>query len=116
MKPSKRILSMDKVPEYKFVDELLGTYDTCPIMILNGQFKGIVYKYGKISLNEVEDGNLAVTMDIELITSPENFDKTTKEFTHTVGEIFVDIVDKQGVENEPVDLEADVHEDPMDIS
>jgi hypothetical protein len=52
-------------------------------------------------------------MDIEMITAPEDFNQQDKDFTDVAGEIFVNIVENQ-VEAEPIDLEADVHEDPLD--
>jgi hypothetical protein len=102
---------MDKAPEYKILDTLLEGNDTCPIQILSGPFKDIVYKYGKISLNEVDGENLAVTMDITMINGPEDFDQNNKEFTQAVGEIFVDIVEKEATTKEALDLEDDVHQD-----
>jgi hypothetical protein len=50
-------------------------------------------------------------MDITMISAPENFDQHEKNFTQTVGEIFVDIVEKEATTKEPVDLEDDVHQD-----
>lgn len=105
---------MAKVPEYKFIDEMMVGHDTCPIRIMEGQFAGIVYKYGKISLEEVEGDNLKVNMDITMIQAPDNFNQQDAIFTQTVGEIFVDIVEKNAMEvtqKEAVDLEDDVHQD-----
>ena len=102
---------MAKVPEYKFIDEMLVGHDTCPIRIMDGQFAGIVYKYGKISLEEVEGDNLKVNMDITMIEAPEGFNQQDEGFTQTVGEIFVDIVETDLGTNQPVDLEDDVHQD-----
>jgi hypothetical protein len=103
---------MAKLPEYKFKEELYDSKDTCPIEILEGEFQGIIYKYGKISLNETENGELNVNMDVDVIKSPDGFDQQNKEFTQTIGEIFVDIVEKNVVaDQQPVDLEDDVHQD-----
>jgi hypothetical protein len=110
MQQFKRILNMDKTPKYQILENMSPEHDTCPIQILEGEFKDIVYKYGKISLNEIEGGQLAVTMDITLLSGPENFDQTNKEFTQTVGEIFVSIVEKEATAD-PLDLEDDVHQD-----
>jgi hypothetical protein len=102
---------MDKVPEYKFVENEYIEMDTCPIEILGGEYKGIVYRYGKISLQEFNSGDVEVKMDIEILKSPENFDKNTENFTRTVGEIFVNIVEKNAITKDLVDLEDDVHQD-----
>lgn len=102
---------MANPPKYKLLDVSLQENETCPIHIIDGEFKDIVYKYGKIFLKETDDGQLAVTMDITMISAPENFDQHGKNFTQTVGEIFVDIVEKEATTKEPVDLEDDVHQD-----
>lgn len=105
---------MAKAPKYKFLpDASTDVSQTCPILILEGKFEGITYRYGKISFNETETGDLSVLMDIEMIVAPEGFNQQDKDFTDAAGEIFVDIVENQ-VEAEPRDLEADVHEDPLD--
>ena len=101
------------VPEYKLITETAATdiTETCPIEIMSGEFKGIVYRYGQISFNEVDGGHLAVNMQVELIKSPDNFDKNTEKFTKTVGDIFVDLVETQELDSTS-DLEEDVHQDP----
>jgi hypothetical protein len=104
---------MDNKIEYEFLnDPTTDPTQTCPIRIKTGKYLGIVYKYGKISLKE-ENDDLNVTMEIDILNAPEDFDRNEREFTHTVGEIFVQIVES-GVEvkrNEVVDLEDDVHQD-----
>jgi hypothetical protein len=105
---------MAKAPKYKFLPEAsIDISQTCPIEIIEGKFSGIVYRYGQISFKETDNGDLNVMMDIEMITAPEGFNQQDKDFTDTAGEIFVSIVEEQ-VEAEPSDLEADVHEDPLD--
>jgi hypothetical protein len=103
---------MVKVPEYKFKDEEIIGHDTCPIEIMEGPYSGIIYKYGKISMSETESGELSVNMDITIVKAPEGFNQQEKTFTQTVGEIFVDIVEKNVVaDQQPIDLEDDVHQD-----
>ena len=56
---------MVKAPTFNYVPEASSdNMQNCPIQITSGEFKGIVYRYGKISLSEVDDGALNVTMDI----------------------------------------------------
>lgn len=102
---------MAKVPEYKFLETASPDMDTCPIQIITGEFAGIVYRYGKISLKEIDTGDVQVTMDISIVNAPENFDHNTPEFTMAAGEIFVDIVEKNAKLEDPSDLEDDVHQD-----
>jgi hypothetical protein len=102
---------MDKVPDYKFLETSNMNMDTCPIQILSGDFSGIVYRYGKISLKEMDSGDVQVTMDISIVNGPENFDHNTPEFTLVAGEIFVDIIEKNSKLESPIDLEDDVHQD-----
>jgi hypothetical protein len=108
---------MGKAKKYKFLtEESTDTTQTCPIEILEGKYSGIIYRYGKISFNELESGELNITMDVEMIKSPEGFNQQENEFTTTVGDIFVDIVEDNIDVNESKDLEADVHEEPLDNS
>ena len=104
---------MDSKINYEFL-EYSGTdpSETCPIKIKSGEYAGIIFKYGKISLIE-ENDNLNVTMDIEIVDAPENFNKNEQNFINIVGEIFVQIVESGVVskKDEPVDLEDDVHQD-----
>lgn len=104
---------MDNKIEFEFLnDATTDPTQTCPIRIKSGPYSGIVYKYGKISLKE-ENEDLNVTMEIDIINAPDDFNQNEKDFTNTVGEIFVEIVE-MGVEvkrNDPVDLEDDVHQD-----
>jgi hypothetical protein len=105
---------MGKAVEYKFIPEVsIDSTQTCPIEITSGKFSGIIYRYGQISFKETDNDELNVTMDIEIIISPDGFDQQDKDFTNIAGEIFVNIVENQ-VEAEPRDLESDVHEDPLD--
>lgn len=104
---------MDKVPEFDLMEtDTTDITETCPIKIKSGEFEGIIYRYGKISFQELENDGLNVTMDIDIIFAPENFDKTNTAFTQTVGNIFMKLLEEK-VEADTIekDLEADVHED-----
>jgi hypothetical protein len=82
----------------------------CPIQILEGKYKDIVYRYGKISLKETANEEISVTMEIDVLKAPDKFDQQQEDFTNVVGQIFTQIVE-EGIEQEPVDLEDDVHQD-----
>ena len=105
---------MDKVEFDLLPDDTTDLTNTCPIIIKSGEFKDIVYRYGKISFQEVEDGGLNVTMDIEIINAPEGFNQQEPKFTKTVGDIFTKIIEDQVTTMDETDLEADVHEDKVD--
>jgi hypothetical protein len=101
---------MDKAPKFKYVPEVTSDVGSnCPIMIIEGKYEGIVYRYGKISLKETDNQEIDVTMEIDVLKSPKNFNQQDEEFTNTVGKIFTQIVE-DGIEQEPVDLEDDVHQ------
>lgn len=102
---------MVKTPKFQYVPEAISDpTKNCPIEILEGKYAGVIFNYGKISLKETDDGELDVTMEVDIIRAPNNFDQNETEFTQTAGEIFTEIV-VSGVEQEPVDLEDDVHQD-----
>jgi hypothetical protein len=102
---------MDKAVDFDLLpDDTTELTNTCPIIIKSGKFKDIVYRYGKISFQELEDGSLNVNMEVEMISAPEGFNQQEPEFTETVGNIFTKIIEDQ-VTTEEKDLEADVHED-----
>ena len=106
---------MDKVADFDLLpDENTDMTNTCPILIKSGKFKDIIYRYGKISFQELEDGSLNVNMEVQIINAPEGFNQQDAEFTETVGNIFTKIVEDQVTTMEEKDLEADVHEDPVD--
>jgi hypothetical protein len=106
---------MDKAVDFDLLpDNNTDMTSTCPIVIKSGKFKDIVYRYGKISFQELEDESLNINMEVEMIKAPEGFNQQDPEFTQTVGDIFTKIVEDQVMHMEEKDLEADVHEEPMD--
>ena len=63
---------MDKAPDFDLLpDDTTDLTNTCPIIIKSGKFKDIVYRYGKISFKELDDGSLNVSMEVEMIKAPE---------------------------------------------
>ena len=72
------------------------------IGIKKGKFHGVVYKYGKVSLGEeTEDGNLPFKFEFDILDSNliprEEFDGD--EFPKLIGDILVDVIDRQENEN-----------------
>ena len=68
------------------------------IGIRKGKFEGVVYKYGKVSLGEeTKDGNLPFRFEFDILDNNmiprEEFDD--KNFFKLLGDILVDIIDRQ---------------------
>ena len=68
------------------------------IGIRKGKFEGVVYKYGKVSLGEeTKDGNLPFRFEYDILDNNmiprEEFDD--ENFFKLLGDILVDIIDKQ---------------------
>jgi len=68
------------------------------IGIRKGKFEGVVYKYGKVSLGEeTKDGNLPFKFEYDILDNNmiprEEFDD--ENFFKLLGDILVDIIDKQ---------------------
>ena len=68
------------------------------IGIREGKFEGVVYKYGKVSLGEeTKDGNLPFRFEYDILDNNmiprEEFDD--KNFFKLLGDILVDIIDRQ---------------------
>ena len=68
------------------------------IGIRKGKFEGVVYKYGKVSLGEeTKDGNLPFRFEYDILDNNmiprEEFND--KNFFKLIGDILVDIIDRQ---------------------
>ena len=104
---------LDASTEYKGMD-------TLPIKILVDPYKDVEFRFTRISMLPIQD-SLSINFDIELLKTPANVNVSVNDesFVDFLGNILYDIVvnreditaqvDTQG---EPVDLEADVHEEP----
>jgi hypothetical protein len=105
---------MEKQINYRFAEENGSPDQNCPIEITDGKYKGIVYTYGTVKVEELPNEQLNIIMDVSIIKAPKDFDKESQEFTNTVGQIFADIVENntaESIRKEPIDLEDDVHID-----
>ena len=81
--------------------------DTACICIKDGgEFDGVIYKYGKVSIpdRENDDGNLPLRFEYDIV---ENCDipreKFDQKFFKLIGDILVHIIDTQT----PEDIDAD---------
>ena len=72
------------------------------IGIKEGKFHGVVYKYGKVSFGEEnENGQLTFSFEFDILDNNllprEEFGE---DWTNLIGDILVDIIDEQGIEDD----------------
>ena len=85
-----------KNSKYAFVQRE-GDDFTC-IKLLQGKYKGIIYKYGKVGFAKEEDdkGNLPMKFDYDIIFNPHEETSIDKqEFIDYIGDILIEQLDKQ---------------------
>tara|TARA_Y100000296_G_scaffold2637_1_gene3750 strand:- start:1470 stop:1781 length:312 start_codon:yes stop_codon:yes gene_type:complete len=84
--------------KYTFVSQKEDQWAS--IMITEGKFKDVIYKYGKVSIPEEEnknaDGTLPFQFEYDIVDnvgiSREEF---TEDFFTLIGDILIDIIDEQ---------------------
>ena len=71
--------------------------DFTSIKLLEGKFKGIIYKYGKVGFapEENADGTLPMKFDYDILFNPHETDIDKQEFIDYIGDILVELLDKQ---------------------
>ena len=81
---------------YKFVSRKED--DWASIVITGGRYSGIIYQYGRVSVNEEEDaeGNLTLSFDYNIVDNYGISDEEIHDdFRNLLGDILVDIMDDQ---------------------
>ena len=83
---------------YTFVSK--GEDDWASIMIKDGEYEGIIYQYGKVSVAESEDenGNMPLSFKYNIIDNNGHDQEdleSSKDFKNTLGDILVEILDEQ---------------------
>mgnify|MGYP001449153243 FL=1 len=84
--------------KYKFVSREGDKWAS--ILIDSGKYNGVIYQYGKVSVpkEENEDGNMPLVFKYTIVEFNSHTDeslKETEEFTTTIGDILVSILDEQ---------------------
>jgi len=82
--------------KYAFVQRE-GDDFTC-IKLLEGKYKGIIYKYGKVGFAKEEkpDGTLPMKFDYDIIFNPHEDSSIDKqEFIDYIGDILIEQLEKQ---------------------
>ena len=84
-----------KNKKYAFVQKQ-GEDFTC-IKILEGKFKGIIYKYGKVGFakDENPDGTLPMKFDYDIIFNPHETNIDKQDFIYYIGDILIEQLEKQ---------------------
>ena len=87
------------MPEnYTFVSR--GKEQWASIMLTNGEYEGVIYQYGKVSVPEGEDenGNMPLSFKYNIVDyngHDEEDLESSKDFKNTLGDILVEILDEQ---------------------
>ena len=86
------------VEKYRFVSREGDKWAS--ILIYEGKYEGIIYQYGKVAVpkKENEDGKMPLSFKYNIIDyngHTEESLKETEEFTNTIGDILVSILDEQ---------------------
>ena len=67
------------------------------IKIVEGEYSGIIYTYGhvKFASEENSKGELPMKFDYDVKANPNNVDTTSIEFRNYIGDILIEVVEKQ---------------------
>jgi hypothetical protein len=99
------VTDQTKNKKYVFVQKE-GDDFTC-IKLLEGKYKGVIYKYGKVGFAKEEkpDGTLPMKFDYDIIFNPHEETSIDKQdFIDYIGDILIELLEKQ-IENGTAVLE-----------
>ena len=84
-----------KNKKYAFVQRE-GDDFSC-VKLLEGKYKGIIYKYGKVGFakDENPDGTLPMKFDYDIIFNPHETNIDKQEFIDYIGYILIEQLEKQ---------------------
>ena len=84
-----------KNKKYEFVQRE-GDDFTC-IKLLEGKYKGIIYKYGKVGFAKEEnsDGTLPMKFYYDIIFNPHETNIDKQDFIDYIGDILIEQLEKQ---------------------
>ena len=91
--------------KFKFVQK--PDDDFACIKLLEGKYKGVIYKYGKVGFAKEEkpDGTLPMKFDYDIIFNPHEETSIDKQdFIDYIGDILIELLEKQ-IENGTAVLE-----------
>lgn len=81
----------------KFVFAQRDADDYSCIKIVEGEYKDIIYTYGhvKFASEENQQGELPLKFDYDVKKNPNNVDTTGIDFRNYIGDILIEVVEKQ---------------------
>ena len=95
-----------ETPKYEYVDSPVNP-EIGAIKILEGEYEGLVYQYGKAAFNEREDGQCELNFQFTAFDKPEGIDLKSKDLYNVMGNILVEVIEEHIDETEKhVDLDA----------
>ena len=93
-----------ETPKYEYVDSPVNP-EIGAIKILEGEYEGLVYQYGKAAFNEREDGQCELNFQFTAFDKPEGIDLKSKDLYNVMGNILVEVIEEHIDETEKhVDL------------
>ena len=93
-----------ETPKYEYVDSPINP-EIGAIKILEGDYEGLVYQYGKAAFNEREDGQCELNFQFTAFDKPEGIDLESKDLYNVMGNILVEVIEEHIEETEKhVDL------------
>jgi hypothetical protein len=82
---------MNQTPKYRYADEV--TKGNVPVQIIDGKFEGIMVRYDKIVLQEV-NGELHFDYDYEIVRNPDDIEMCD-ELRDTITKVMVSVLEEQ---------------------
>ena len=81
--------------KYLFVQKDGADYTA--IKLIDDKYLNVVYKYRKVGFAKEEDanGNLPMKFDYDILKNPEEKDTDSQEFIDYIGDILLELLDKQ---------------------
>ena len=67
------------------------------IKIIEGEYKEVIYKYGKVQFASEENavGQMPLRFNYEVMKNPNNVDTENEKFRNKIGDILVEVMEEQ---------------------
>ena len=78
--------------KYSYIDN--PRYSQSGIIIQDGEFKDVIYLYGKVKFIE-ESEHLRLKFDYDVVRNPHNVDTYSDKFRNIIGDILSENIEKE---------------------